>query len=134
MFYVHPTTAMREDVRNASLDDADANHMADDAAHQATPFNAVARVYAALPPDHLSTYALDAGEQDPLNLVTPTCWPRSDTTRRTTTRAPFFLVGHSGDQPRPAPLLEAIGAPMEDLLVAAYLPGQPIPRAFFGTT
>lgn len=137
VFYVHPTTAMREDVRNASLDDADANHMAElMLLTQATPFNAVARVYA---PRYrqitLSTYALDAqAQQAPLNLAYADVLAafRHYATHYNQGR-PFFLVGHSqGTNHAQRLLLEAIqGTPMEDLLVAAYLPGQPIPRAFF---
>lgn len=137
VFYVHPTTAMREDVRIAPLDDADANHMAElMLLTQATPFNAVARVYA---PRYrqitLPAYALEPDAmQAPLNFAYADVLAafRHYAAHYNQGR-PFFLVGHSqGTNHAQRLLLEAIqGTPMEGLLVAAYLPGQPIPRVFF---
>lgn len=137
VFYVHPTTSMRADVRNAPIDDPQAEAqgrlmlMA-----QATPFNGVARVYA---PRYrqitLPTYGLDEeAQQAPSNRA------YADVRRAFAYYAahynqgrPFFLVGHSQGASHAQRLLsEAIqGTPLELRLVAAYLPGQPIPRTVF---
>ncbi len=136
-FYVHPTTSMREDVLNAPIDDAQAAQLGElMLLTQATPFNAVARIYA---PRYrqvtLPLYTLDVQAQQAPNdrayadvLAAFRYYVRHYNAGR-----PFFLVGHSQGTNHAQRLLgEAIqGTPLERLLVAAYLPGQPIPRSVF---
>lgn len=137
VFYVHPTTSMRTDMQNAPIDDLDAlrvSHMM--LLAQATPFNAIARVYA---PRYrqltLSMYQLDEqAQQEPSNRA------YADVRRAFEYYAahdnggrPFFLVGHSQGANHAQRLLSEViqGTPLERLLVAAYLPGQPLPRSVF---
>lgn len=137
VFYVHPTTAMRGDVTNAPIDDPEAVEIARVILQaQATPFNAVARVFA---PHYrqitLPTYDLDEEQQQ-----APNNRAYADVRRAFEHYAahdnggrPFFLVGHSqGTNHAQRLLSEAIqGTPMQQRLVAAYLPGQPVPRSVF---
>jgi len=136
-FYIHPTTSMRSDRLNAPIDDAEAIKVSEIMLlTQATPFNAVARIYA---PRYrqvtLPLYQLDEDAQQ-----TPTNRAYADVlaafkyyVAHYNGGRPFFLVGHSqGTNHAQRLLSEAIhGTPLEKLLVAAYLPGQPIPRAVF---
>ncbi|MDD5242076.1 MAG: DUF3089 domain-containing protein [Sulfuricella sp.] len=137
VFYVHPTTSMRADVLNAPIDDPDAlrlGHLM--LMEQATPFNGVARVFA---PRYrqitLPTYQLDEDAQQ-----APTNRAYADVRRafdyyvaHYNDGRPFFLVGHSQGANHAQRLLsEAVqGTPLERRLVAAYLPGQPLPRSVF---
>ncbi|MCK9515229.1 MAG: DUF3089 domain-containing protein [Ottowia sp.] len=137
VFYVHPTTSWRSDRLNAPIDDAEAIKVSEMMLlTQATPFNAVARIYA---PRYrqvtLPLYQLDEDAQQAPNnrayadvLAAFKYYVAHHNGGR-----PFFLVGHSqGTNHAQRLLSEAIqGTPLEDLLVAAYLPGQPIPRAVF---
>jgi hypothetical protein len=136
-FYIHPTTSMRSDVRNAPLDDPEASKVGElMLLTQATPFNAVARIYA---PRYrqltLPTYDLSEEEQQ-----TPNNRAYADVRRAFEYYAshynggrPFFLVGHSQGTNHAQRLLTEViqGTPLERLLVAAYIPGQPVPRSVF---
>lgn len=137
VFYVHPTTSMRADVTNAPIDDPEAAELSRTMLMaQATPFNAVARVYA---PHYrqltLPQYALDEeGQQAPNNLA------YSDVRRafehylaHDNGGRPFFLVGHSQGANHAQRLLSEViqGTPAQQRMVAAYLPGQPLPRSVF---
>lgn len=137
VFYIHPTTSMRDDVLNAAIDDPDAVMVARVMLlAQATPFNAVARVYA---PHYrqisLPVYALDmAAQQAPANRAYADVrrafeyYLEHDNHGR-----PFFLGGHSQGANHAQRLLSEViqGTPVQERLVAAYLPGQPLPRAVF---
>lgn len=137
VFYVHPTTSMREDLRNAPADDPDALSRSQlMLLAQATPFNGVARVYA---PRYrqltLPTYQLDESA-----LQAPNNRAYHDVRRAFEHYAahyndgrPFFLVGHSQGANHAQRLLSEViqGTPLEGRLVASYLPGQPLPRSVF---
>ncbi len=137
VFYVHPTTGMREDVANVPIDDPQAQEIGRVMLmSQATPFNGIARIYA---PRYrqVAMHVFDKDEaavQQPMNLA-------YDDLRRAFAHyaehdnggRPFFLVAHSqGSNHGLRLLMEAIqGTPLESRLVAAYLPGMPTPRAVF---
>lgn len=137
VFYLHPTTSMRADLQNAPLDDPEAAALARTMLlAQATPFNAVARVYA---PRYrqltLPSYQFDEERQQ-----APNNRAYADVRRafeyylaHDNGGRPFFLVGHSQGANHAQRLLsEAIqGTPAQQRLVAAYLPGQPLPRSVF---
>lgn len=137
VFYIHPTTSMGGNGFNAAIDDAEAARIgALMLLTQATPFNAVARVYA----PRYRQVTLPLYEQDEETQQRPTNLAYADVLaafRHYVTHynagRPFILVGHSqGTNHAQRLLSEAIqGTPMEHLLVAAYLPGQPIPRSVF---
>ncbi len=137
VFYVHPTTSMRTDLPNAPIDDPDALHLSRlMLLAQATAFNGVARVYA---PRYrqltLPMYKLDEqAQQEPNNRAYADVrrafeyYAAHDNSGR-----PFFLVGHSQGANHAQRLLSEViqGTPLERRLVAAYLPGQPLPRSVF---
>ncbi len=137
VFYVHPTTSMRGDAFNAPIDDAEAARIgAIMLLTQATPFNAVARIYA----PHYRQVTLPLYDQDEETQQVPINHAYADVLaafryyiEHDNQGRPFFLVGHSqGSNHAQRLLTEAIqGTALETLLVAAYLPGQPIPRAVF---
>ncbi len=137
VFYIHPTTGMRKDVANVPIDDPQALAtgrimlMA-----QATPFNGIARIYA---PRYrqIALHVYDEAEaalQAPMNLAYQDVrrafayYVTHDNRGR-----PFFLVGHSQGSNHALRLLmeEIQGTPLQDRLVAAYLPGMPTPRIVF---
>jgi hypothetical protein len=137
VFYVHPTTGMREDATNVPIDDPQAQQVGRVMLmSQATPFNGIARIYA---PRYrqVAMHVFDEDEaavQQPMNLA------YEDVRRAFAYYAehenggrPFFLVAHSqGSNHGLRLLIEAIqGTPLESRLVAAYLPGMPTPRAVF---
>ncbi|MGP1682969.1 MAG: DUF3089 domain-containing protein, partial [Giesbergeria sp.] len=137
VFYVHPSTSMRGDLQNAPIDDPDALPISQVMLlAQATPFNGVARVYA---PRYrqltLPTYQLDeAAQQQPNNRAYADVRHAFEYYAAHYNQGrPFFLVGHSqGTNHAQRLLSEAIqNTPLEKRLVAAYLPGQPIPRTVF---
>lgn len=135
VFYIHPTTAVRSDVLNAPIGDPDARKtgsvilMA-----QATAFNAVARVFAPRY-SQASLRVFDLGDtelQEPMNRA------YADVRRafayyleHYNRGRPFFLAGHSqGANLGLRLLIERIrNTPVERLLVAAYLPGGPVPSS-----
>ncbi|MGB7421581.1 MAG: DUF3089 domain-containing protein [Comamonas sp.] len=138
VFYIHPTTSVsRKDVLNAAIDDPAVVKM--DAIMlmtQATPFNGVARVYA---PRYRQTalhvYFLSEDEQQgPSNRAYADVkaafeyYVRHDNQGR-----PFFLVGHSQGANHAQRLLSEViqGHPIQDRLVAAYIPGIPLPESVF---
>lgn len=137
VFYIHPTTAMTDDPVNVPTDDEAALAMARIMLEaQATPFNTIARIYA---PRYrqaaLGVFALDEDAvQAPMNLA-------YDDLRRAFRHylaqdnggRPFFLVGHSQGSYHALRLLaeEIAGSPQAGLLVAAYIPGMPVPRMLF---
>lgn len=137
VFYIHPTTSMRGDLRNAPIDDPEARRTAElMLMTQASAFNAVARIYA---PRYrqitLPTYALGADA-----LQEPAAIAYADVLaafryyiEHYNHGRPFFVLGHSqGTNHAQRLLSDAIqDSPLRGLLVAAYLPGQPIPRAVF---
>lgn len=137
VFYIHPTTSMRGDIRNAPIDDPDALAISQMMLKaQASAFNGVARVYA---PRYrqltLPVYDLDEEAQQ-----APNHRAYADVRRafeyyleHDNQGRPFFLVGHSQGANHAQRLLsEAIqGTPAQQRLVAAYLPGQPLPRSVF---
>ena len=138
VFYIHPTTSVnRKDLLNTPIDDPEVVKM--DAIMlmtQATPFNGVARVYA---PRYRQTalhvYFLSEDEQQaPSNLAYADVkaafeyYVRHDNHGR-----PFFLVGHSQGANHAQRLLTEViqGQPIQDRMVAAYIPGIPLPRSVF---
>lgn len=137
VFYIHPTTSLRGDLQNAPIPDEQADQTADlMLLTQATPFNAIAKIYA---PRYrqvtLPTYSLDKQSlQKPANLAYGDVLAAfNHYVSHYNHGRPFFLVGHSqGTNHAQRLLTEAIqGTPLEALLIAAYLPGQPIPRSVF---
>ncbi|MCL4768243.1 MAG: DUF3089 domain-containing protein [Hyphomicrobiaceae bacterium] len=137
VFYVHPTTGMREGVANVPIDDPQALAtgrvmlMA-----QSTPFNGIARIYA---PRYrqIAMHVYDEGEaalQAPMNFAYEDVrqafahYAAHDNQGR-----PFFLVAHSQGSNHALRLLqeEIQGGPLEARLVAAYLPGGPTPLSIF---
>jgi hypothetical protein len=137
VFYVHPTTGMREDVENVPIDDPAALKMGEViVTAQATPFNAVARIFA---PRYrqMALYLYERGQdrlQEPMSRAYADVKSAFDyyVTHYNAGR-PFFLVAHSQGSEHALRLLsEAIqGTPLEQRMVAAYLPGDPIPRSIF---
>ncbi len=137
VFYVHPTTGMRTDIDNVPIDDEQAlatGRLMLGA--QATPFNGIARIYA----PRYRQAALHVFDRDEAALQAPVNAAYADVRRAFDHYAahdnrgrPFFLVAHSqGSNHAMRLLIEAIrGTPMAARLVAAYLPGQPTPRAVF---
>lgn len=137
VFYVHPTTGMREDVQNVPIDDPDALRMGQlILMSQATSFNGIARVFA---PRYrqMALYLYDRGEdavQGPLNFA-------YEDVRRAFLHyvkhhnggRPFFIVAHSQGSGHALRLIleEVQGTSLENRLVAAYLPGNPTPRFVF---
>ena len=138
VFYIHPTTSVsRKDVLNAAIADPEVVKM--DAIMlmtQATPFNGVARVYA---PRYRQTalhvYFLSEDEQQgPSNRAYADVkaafeyYVRHDNQGR-----PFFLVGHSQGANHAQRLLGEViqGHPIQNRLVAAYIPGIPLPKSVF---
>jgi len=138
VFYIHPTTSVsRKDVENAPVDDPEV--VKTDAIMlmtQATPFNGVARVYA---PRYrqaaLHVYFLSEDEQQaPSNRAYADVKAAFEYYVRHDNRGrPFFLVGHSQGANHAQRLLSEViqGRPIQDRLVAAYLPGIPLPRTVF---
>lgn len=138
-FYLHPTTGMNDDVDNVPLDDRQARATA----HlmvmtQATPFNAVARIYA----PRYRQAALHVFDGDEAALQAPMNRAYEDVRRafahyvqHDNDGRPFFLVGHSQGSNHGLRLLieEIAGTPLAARLVAAYLPGMPTPHAAFGS-
>lgn len=136
-FYIHPTTAMDADIDNVPIDDAAALAAAQlMLGAQATPFNGIARIFA---PRYrqaaLHVFDRDeAGVQEPMNLAYGDLrdafryYIRHDNAGR-----PFFLVAHSQGSNHALRLLgeEIRGTPVRDRLVAAYIPGMPVPQAVF---
>jgi hypothetical protein len=137
VFYIHPTTGMREDVANVPIDDPKSVEtgrillMA-----QATPFNGIARIYA---PRYrqIALHVFEEGEaalQAPMNLAYRDLrrafghYVEHDNGGR-----PFFLVAHSQGSNHALRLLMDVvqGTPLQRRLVAAYLPGMPTPQAVF---
>ncbi len=137
VFYLHPTSGMREDVANVPIDDPKA--LATGRVmlmSQATPFNGIARIYA----PRYRQVALHVYDEDEATLQAPLNFAYEDVRRAFAYYAehenqgrPFFLVAHSqGSNHALRLLMEAIqGTPMQARLVAAYLPGMPTPRAAF---
>lgn len=136
-FYIHPTTGMNTDIDNVPVGDAEALATARlMLMAQATPFNGIARIYAPLY-RQAALHVFDgdeAGVQAPMNLAYEDVrsafrhYAQHDNRGR-----PFFLVAHSQGANHALRLLaeEILGTPMQDLLVAAYIPGMPVPRAVF---
>lgn len=137
VFYIHPTTGMNADLDNVPVDDPAALTVARlMLMTQATPFNAVARIHApryrqaSLPVFDRS----EADMQGPMNLAYEDVrrafrhYARNDNGGR-----PFFLVAHSQGSNHALRLIaeEIVGTPMQDRLVAAYVPGMPVPVALF---
>lgn len=137
VFYIHPTTGMRKDVVNVPVDDPEAMKIgALMLMAQATAFNGVARIYA---PRYRQT-ALHVYEKTADEQQAPMNHAYADVRRafahyveHDNQGRPFFLVGHSQGANHAQRLLsEAIqGTPLQSQLVAAYLPGIPLPRAVF---
>lgn len=137
-FYIHPTTGLSADRDNVPVDDPAALAVARlMLMTQATPFNAVARIYApryrqaALPVFDRS----EAEMQGPMNLAYEDVrrafrhYAKNDNGGR-----PFFLVAHSQGANHALRLIaeEIVGTPMQDRrLIAAYVPGMPVPHALF---
>lgn len=137
VFYVHPTTGMRKDAQNVPIDDPDALRMGlIMLMSQATPFNAVGRIFA---PRYrqIALHVYDQGEdglQEPMNRA------YADVRRafeyyvdHQNDGRPFFIVGHSQGANHAQRLVSEViqGTPLERRLVAAYLPGNPVPRSVF---
>lgn len=137
VFYVHPTTGMREDVQNVPIDDPDALETGYIMLmSQATPFNGIARIFA---PRYrqIALHVYDLGEetlQEPMNFA------YKDVQRAFlhyikyyNGGRPFFLVAHSQGSEHALRLIseEVQGTYMENRMVAAYLPGDPVPRSVF---
>lgn len=137
VFYIHPTTGMRKDVVNVPIDDPEAMAIGTQMLMaQATAFNGVARVYA---PRYRQT-ALHVYEQAVSAQQAPMNFAYADVRRAFEHYAehdnqgrPFFLVGHSQGANHAQRLLSEViqGTPLQDRLVAAYLPGIPLPRTVF---
>lgn len=137
VFYIHPTTGMDPAVDNVPVDDPKALETGLVMLEaQASPFNGIARIFA---PRYrqasLPVFDRDEdGIQAPMNLA-------FDDLRRAFLHymqhdnhgRPFFLVGHSQGANHGLRLLaEEIGnTSFQTLMVAAYLPGMPTPRAVF---
>ncbi len=137
VFYIHPTTGMNPDIDNVPVDDADALAtgrlllMA-----QATPFNDIARIFAPL----YRQAALHVFDRDEDRVQAPMNLAYGDVRRAFRHYAqhdnhgrPFFLVAHSQGSNHALRLLseEIATSPLRHILVAAYLPGMPVPRALF---
>lgn len=136
-FYIHPTTAMDPGTDNARIDDADALTMARFMLMaQATPFNGIARIYA---PRYrqAALHIFDSpgdGVQAPMNLAYGDVrrafrhYVRHDNHGR-----PFFIIAHSQGSNHALRLLaeEVANSKLRDLMVAAYVPGMPVPRRLF---
>lgn len=134
-FYVHPTTGMDPAVANVPVDNPRAvamGHLMLDA--QASPFGGISRIFA---PRYrqasLPVFDLDEdGIQLPMNLAYGDLrrafryYVQHDNGGR-----PFFLVGHSQGSNHALRLLteEIRGTLLQERMVAAYLPGMPVPRA-----
>lgn len=137
LFYVHPTTGMRGDVANVPIDDPDALRTSRVMlAAQATAFNAVARIYA----PRYRQMSLPLYERGEDGLQAPMNRAYADVRRAFAHYAahhnrgrPFFILAHSQGANHALRLLsEAVqGTPLERRLVAAYVPGNPTPRAVF---
>lgn len=137
VFYIHPTTGMRKDVLNVPIDDPEAMKIGNlMLMAQATPFNGVARIYA---PRYRQT-ALHVYEKSEDEQQEPMNRAYADVRRAFEHYAthhnqgrPFFLVGHSQGANHAQRLLsESIqGTPLQKRMVAAYLPGIPLPRSVF---
>lgn len=138
VFYIHPTTSVsRKDVLNTPIDDPEVLRM--DAVMlmtQATPFNGVARVYA---PRYrqaaLHTYFLSEDEQQvSSNLAYADVKAAFEYYVAHHNRGrPFFLIGHSQGANHAQRLLSEViqGQPIQHRMVAAYLPGIPLPQSVF---
>lgn len=138
VFYIHPTTSVsRKDVLNTPIDDPEVVKM--DAIMlmtQATPFNGVARVYA---PRYrqvaLHVYFLSEDEQQaPSNRAYADVKAAFEFYVNNYNQGrPFFLVGHSQGANHAQRLLSEViqGHPIQERLVAAYVPGIPLPRTVF---
>ncbi|MCX5903565.1 MAG: DUF3089 domain-containing protein [Proteobacteria bacterium] len=137
VFYVHPTTYYRSDVKNAPIDDPDAVKITEIMLMaQATPFNAIGRIYA---PRYrqIALYVYDGSEeemQEPLNFAFEDVRQAFRYyIRRLNNGRPFIIAGHSQGANHASRLLleEVIGTPLEKRFVAAWTPGMPIARSFF---
>jgi len=137
LFYVHPTTSLGGKPGNATIDDPQVDVISKKMVQaQATPFNAVARIFA---PRYrqltLPTYQLDLdAQQAPNNRA------YADVRRafeyylaHDNGGRPFFLLGHSQGSNHVQRLLSEVvqGTALEKRLIAAYIPGQPLPRTVF---
>lgn len=137
VFYVHPTTSMRKDVANAPIDDPQAAALSRMMLQaQATAFNGVARIYA----PHYRQLTLPQYELDEDRQQAPNNLAYSDVRRafeyylaHDNGGRPFFLVGHSQGANHAQRLLSEViqGRAAQGRMVAAYLPGQPLPRSVF---
>lgn len=138
VFYIHPTTYSGHDFVNAPIDEPTAlQTTAWIIQVQATPFNAIGRVFA---PRYrqIASYVYGGSEDDmqaPLNLA-------FEDVRRAfryyidnlNQGRPFIIAGQSQGANHAHRLLleEVVGKPCEDLFVAAWIPGMPIPRSSLG--
>lgn len=137
VFYIHPTTGMRKDMLNVPVDDPEAAKLGGlMLMAQASPFNGIARVYA----PHYRQTALPVYEKSVDEQQAPMNLAYADVRRAFEHYAahdnqgrPFFLVGHSQGANHAQRLLSELvqGTPLQQRLVAAYLPGIPLPRAVF---
>lgn len=137
VFYVHPTTGMRKDVLNVPIDDSDALKVGNIMLmSQATPFNGIARIFA---PRYrqIALHVYDLGEE---TLQEPMSFAYKDVRRAFLHYVkyynggrPFFIVAHSQGSEHALRLIseEVQGTPVESRMVAAYLPGDPVPRSVF---
>jgi len=136
-FYIHPTTGMNADIDNVPVDDeralATARLML---MTQATPFNGIARIFA----PRYRQAALPVFERAPADMQAPANLAYGDVGRAFRHYArhdnhgrPFFIIAHSQGSNHALRLLaeEIAGTPLQDLLVAAYVPGMPVPRMLF---
>ena len=136
-FYIHPTTGMNADIDNVPIDDARALATARLMLEaQTTPFNGIARIYA--PRYRQAALHVFDGDEDalqiPMNLAYQDVRAAFlDYVQHDNDGRPFFLVAHSQGSNHALRLLaeEIAGTPLQDLLVAAYVPGMPVPRALF---
>lgn len=138
VFYIHPTTYYGRDFVNAPINAPTAlNTTAWIIQVQATPFNAIGRIFA---PRYrqIALYVYDGSEDDmqaPLNLA-------FEDVRQAfryyinhlNQGRPFIIAGHSQGTNHAHRLLleEVVGKPCEDLFVAAWTPGMPVPRSTLG--
>ncbi len=134
VFYIHPTTGMREDVANVPIDDPEAVETGQVMLMtQATPFNGIARIYA----PRYRQIALHVFEEDEAGLQLPMNLAYRDLRRafahyveHDNKGRPFFLLAHSQGSNHALRLLieEVQDTPLQSRLVAAYLPGMPTPQ------
>lgn len=139
VFFIHPTTFMESENWNADVYDEGLNHSTDSRAikHQASIFNAAGRVFA---PRYRQMVYAGFFSEDKASMKEAGEVAYSDVKaafeyylRNWNEGRPIIIAGHSQGSFHGMNLLKEYfdGTELQSQLVAAYLPGWPIPTDFY---